>query len=216
MSSTISSTTAGAGSTISSTGIGSGLDIASIVSSLTTAAGLAQNTQLSDRKGVLTAQVSAYGTFSSALETLQATLTTLTNPSTLAGRTVSLSDDKIASGTATSDAIPAQYSIQVQNLATAASLASGPVPSGTSAVGTGTLTVALGTASASISIDSTNNTLAGIAAAINSAPANPGVSASILTTSAGARLVLTGNVTGAAKAITVTQGGGDGGLAALT
>jgi flagellar hook-associated protein 2 len=216
MSSTISSTTPGAGSTISSTGIGSGLDIASIVSSLTTAAGLAQNTQLSDRKGVLTAQVSAYGTFSSALETLQATLTTLTNPSTLAGRTVSLSDDKIASGTATSDAIPAQYSIQVQNLATAASLASGPVPSGTSAIGTGTLTVALGTASASISIDSTNNTLAGIAAAINSAATNPGVSASILTTSAGARLVLTGNATGAANAITVTQGGGDGGLAALT
>jgi flagellar hook-associated protein 2 len=216
MSSTISSTTAGAGSTISSTGIGSGLDIASIVSSLTTAAGLAQNTQLSDRKGVLTAQVSAYGTFSSALETLQATLTTLTNPSTLAGRTVSLSDDKIASGTATSDAIPAQYSIQVQNLATAASLASGPVASGTSAVGTGTLTVALGTASASISIDSTNNTLAGIAAAINSAATNPGVSASILTTSAGARLVLTGNASGAAKAITVSQSGGDGGLAALT
>jgi flagellar hook-associated protein 2 len=70
--------------------------------------------------------------------------------------------------------------------------------------------------SASISIDSTNNTLAGIAAAINSAPNNPGVSASVLTTSAGARLVLTGTATGAANAITVTQSGGDGGLAALT
>ncbi len=215
MSSTISSSAAG-NSVITSTGIGSGLDIAGIVSSLTTAAGLAQNTQLSDRKGALTAQVSAYGTFSSSLETLQATLTSLENPSTLAGRTVSLSDDKVASGTATSAASPAQYSIQVQNLATAASLASGPVAGGSTAVGTGTLTLAVGTASASISIDSTNNTLAGIAAAINTAPNNPGVSASILTTTAGARLVLTGNVTGAANAITVTQSGGDGGLAALT
>jgi len=213
----MSSTVSSAGNTvISSTGIGSGLDINSIVTSLTTAAGLAQNTQLSDRKGALTAQVSAFGTFSSALSTLQATLTTLQTPSTLAGRTAKVSDDKVASGSATSSAIPAQYSIQVQNLATAASLASKPVASGTTSIGTGTLTIAVGGTSASISIDSTNNTLAGIAAAINGAPNNPGVSASILTTTAGARLVLTGNTTGAANAITVTQSGGDGGLAKLT
>jgi len=135
---------------------------------------------------------------------------------TLAGRTATISDSKVASGSATAGAIPAQYSLQVQNLATAASLASQPVSSGTTVVGTGTLTIAVGGSSASISIDSTNNTLAGIAAAINSAPNNPGVSATILTTSAGARLVLTGNTTGAANAITVTQSGGDGGLAALT
>jgi flagellar capping protein FliD len=106
--------TSTASTVISSTGIGSGLDINSIVSSLTTAAGLAQNNQLSDRKTALTAQVSAYGTFSAALDTLQATLTTLTDPKTLAGRTVTLGDDKIASATATSGAIPAQYSLQVQ------------------------------------------------------------------------------------------------------
>jgi len=216
MSSTISSTPSAASTVISSTGIGSGLDINGIVTSLTTAAGLAQNTQLSDRKSSLTAQVSAYGTFRSALSTLQATLKTLETPTTLAGRTATISDSKVASGSATADAIPAQYSLQVQNLATAASLASQPVSSGTTVVGTGTLTIAVGGSSASISIDSTNNTLAGIAAAINSAPNNPGVSATILTTSAGARLVLTGNTTGAANAITVTQSGGDGGLAALT
>src|SRR5258708_1607337 len=216
MSSTISSTPSAASTVISSTGIGSGLDINGIVTSLTTAAGLAQNTQLADRKGSLTAQVSAFGHFSSALSTLQATLKTLETPSTLAGRTATVSDGKVASASATSGAIPAQYSLQVQNLATAASLASQPVSSGTTVIGTGTLTIAVGGSSASISIDSTNNTLAGIAAAINGAPNNPGVSATILTTSAVARLVLTGNTTGAANAITVTQSGGDGGLAALT
>jgi len=55
MSSTISSTPSAASTVISSTGIGSGLDINGIVTSLTTAAGLAQNTQLSDRKSSLTA-----------------------------------------------------------------------------------------------------------------------------------------------------------------
>jgi flagellar hook-associated protein 2 len=216
MSSTISSAPSPASTVISSTGIGSGLDINGIVTSLTTAAGLAQNTQLADRKGSLTAQVSAFGTFSSALSTLQATLKTLETPSTLAGRTAAVSDSKVASGSATGSAIPAQYSLQVQNLAAAASLASQPVSSGTTVIGTGTLNIAVGGSSASISIDSTNNTLAGIAAAINSAPNNPGVSASILTTTAGARLVLAGTTTGAANAITVTQSGGDGGLAALT
>jgi flagellar hook-associated protein 2 len=67
----------------------------------------------------------------------------------------------------------------------------------------------------SISIDSTSNTLQGIAAAINSSTGNPGVTASILTTSDGARLVLTGTKTGAANGILVTQSGGDGGLASL-
>ncbi len=46
-------------------------------------------------------------------------------------------------------------------------------------------------------------------------PNNPGVTASIITTTGGARLVLAGTTTGAANAITVTQSGGDGGLASL-
>jgi len=215
MSSTVSSTAGAGNSVISSTGIGSGLDITSIVASLTTAAGLAQNNQLADRKSSLTAQVSAFGTFSSALDTLQATLTTLESPKALSGRTATVGDAAIATATATPDAIPAQYSLTVQNLATAASLSSKPLPGANSAVGTGTLTIKAGANSASITIDSTNNTLSGIVAAINGAADNPGVTASILTTTDGARLVLSGTATGAANAITVTQSGGDGGLATL-
>jgi flagellar hook-associated protein 2 len=214
MSSTVSSTATAAGS-VSSTGVGSGLDIGGIVSSLTTAHGLAQNTQLSHRKSNLTAQVSAYGTFRSALDTLQATLTTLENPKALAGRTASLGDDTIATAAATSSAIPAQYSLTVENLATAASLSSTPFGGANTAVGTGALVIKVGGNSATINIDSTDNTLSGIAAAINGAPNNPGVTASILTTIDGSRLVLSGTATGAANAVTVTQSGGDGGLAAL-
>ena len=58
-------------STIQSTGIGSGLDIASIVSSLTTAQGDAQTKQLTARETDLKAQLSAYGTFRASLEALQ-------------------------------------------------------------------------------------------------------------------------------------------------
>ena len=208
-----SATTSG---TTTSTGIGSGLDITSIVSSLTTAEGLAANTQLSDRKAALTAQVSAYGTFSSSLATLQATLSTLETSSSLAGRTATVADDTIASASADSSTVPATYSLAVNSLATAASLSSAPVASSSTVIGTGTLNISVGTTSASITIDSSNNTLAGIASAINGAVNNPGVSASILTTSAGSRLVISGTATGAASAITVTQSGGDGGLSGLT
>jgi flagellar hook-associated protein 2 len=205
-----SAATASGGSVVTSTGIGSGLDINSIVTSLTTAAGAAQNNQLASRKSDLTAQVSAFGTFSSALATLQATLLPLQTTSRLAGRTAVLGDTTIATASATSNAVPAQYSLQVQNLAAAASLSSAANPT----LGVGTLTIAVGGKSSSIVIDTTNNTLSGIAAAINSAPDNPGIAATILTTTAGARLVLSGTATGTANAIKVSQSAG-GGLAAL-
>jgi flagellar hook-associated protein 2 len=126
-----------------------------------------------------------------------------------------VADKTIATATTTTDAVAGQYSLQVNNLATSATLTSGPVATGATAVGTGTLTIAVGGASTAITIDSTNNSLAGIAAAINSAPNNPGVSASIITTTDGSRLVLTGTSTGAANTITVTPSGGDGGLSSL-
>lgn len=207
-----SSATAG---TLQTLGIGSGLDIASIVSQLTTAEGAAQNAQLDSRESTLKAQVSAFGTFRAALEAVQATLTSLKDANALQGRAATLGDTTIASATATSSAIPATYTLSVTSLAAAASLVSSPIASADSTLGTGTLTIALGGVSTQVTIDSTNNTLSGIAAAINSAPGNPGVNATIINTAAGARLVLNGTKTGAANAITVTQSGGDGGLAPL-
>jgi flagellar hook-associated protein 2 len=198
---------------ITSTGIGSGLDIGAIVSSLTSAYGAAQTTQLTNQQNTLDAQVSAYGTFTAALDTLQLALPALQDPTQLAGFAATVADKTIASATTSSDAVAGTYSLLVNNLATVASATSAPLSS-TAAVGTGTLTIAVGSSSTAITIDSTNNTLAGIASAINSAP-NVGVSASVITTTDGSRLVLTGTATGAANQITVTPSGGDGGLASL-
>jgi flagellar hook-associated protein 2 len=210
------STPTSASALITSTGIGSGLNISGIVSSLTSAFGAAQTDQLTNQANTLDAQVSAYGTFTSALDTLQLAVQALEVPGQLAGFDASVADKNIASATTTSDAVAGQYSLQVNNLATSATLTSQPVVGGTSAVvGTGTLSISVGGASTSINIDPTDNTLAGIAAAINSAANNPGVTASIISTTAGARLVLSGTSTGAANAITVSPSGGDGGLSSL-
>jgi flagellar hook-associated protein 2 len=172
--------------------------------------------QINRSNTALNAQVSAWGTLNSAVATFQATLTALQDPAQLAGRTATLGDATIATATATSSAVTGQYSIAVQNLAAAASLSSAPHSAGASAVvGTGTLQISFGGVLDSVAIDSTSNTLQGIAAAINSSAGNPGVTASILTTSDGARLVLTGTKTGQTNGILVTQSGGDGGLSSL-
>jgi flagellar hook-associated protein 2 len=223
MSSAISPTTTGSSSTsaassasslITSQGIGSGLDIGAIVTALTNSYGAAQTNELNTEQTTLNAQVSAFGTFSSALDTLQSTLTTLQSASALAGNSATVADKTIASASTDSDAVPGSYSLEVQNLATAQTLTSSAF-SGSAAIGTGTLTLSVGGNSTSISIDSTNDTLSGIASAINGASNNPGVTASVITTTAGSRLVLTGTETGTSNAITVTQSGGNGGLSQI-
>lgn len=215
-SSSTASSAASPSTVISSQGVGSGLDIAAIVTSLTTAKAAPLTNAINRSNTALNAQVSAFGTFNSAVATFQATLTALQDPAQLTGRTATLGDATIATATATPSAVTGQYSIAVQNLATPASLSSAPNLGGATAViGTGTLQISAGGVLDSVAIDSTDNTLQGIAAAINSSVGNPGVTASILTTTDGARLVLTGTKTGAANGILVTQSGGDGGLASL-
>jgi len=208
-----SSTPPSASALITSTGIGSGLNIGAIVSSLTTAYGASQTTQLTNQQNSLDAQVSAYGTFTAALDTLKLSLSSLEDPSQLAAFAATVADKNIATASTGPDAVAGTYSLLVNHLATVATATSAPL-SATAAVGTGTLTIAVGSSSTAITIDSSNNTLGGIAAAINSTP-NAGVSASVITTTGGSRLVLTGTSTGLANQITVTPSGGDGGLASL-
>src|SRR5450432_3423015 len=92
-----SSSPPSASALITSTGIGSGLNIGAIVSSLTTAYGAAQTTQLTNQQNSLDAQVSAYGTFTAALDTLKLSLPSLEDPSQLASFAATVADKNIAS-----------------------------------------------------------------------------------------------------------------------
>jgi flagellar hook-associated protein 2 len=213
--STPATSASSANSLITSTGIGSGLDISAIVSSLTSAFGAGQQNQLNTQSTALDSQVSAFGTFTSSIDALQTAIAGIDDPTTLAGFDATVGDTSVASATATSGAVAGSYSLAVQNLATAQTLTSAPVANASNTIGTGTLQISVGSASATVTIDSSNDTLQGIANAINSAPGNPGVSASIITASDGARLVLSGTTTGAANGITVTETDGGNGLASL-
>ena len=202
-------------STISSKGIGSGLDIDSLVSQLVAAERSAGQTRIDSKKTKLTEQFSAMATLMGAMSGFQASLNSLVSSNSFKSRNVSLSDDAAFTAKATAAAAAGSYDVQVQRLAKAAQLGSDAFASASATVGTGTLTISVGESSFSIEVGEGNNSLSNIRDAINRAPGNTGVQASLLTDVDGTHLVLTGTRTGAERALTVTTSGGDGGLSSL-
>src|SRR5258708_30660469 len=123
-----SSAPATASTLITSSGIGSGLNIGAIVSSLTGAYGAAQTNQLTNQQTLLDSQVSAYGTFAAALDTLKLAVPALQDPKQLAGFTAAVADKTIATATTSPSPGAGQYSLLVNNFATSATLTSPPAP----------------------------------------------------------------------------------------
>lgn len=202
--------------TVTSTGTGSGLDINSIVTQLINAESQGPTKLLTNKQNKIQAQLSAYGQFQASAAALQASLATLSTTAQFQVNAANVVDTTVATASATSDAAAGTYNLEVTQLASGAKLTSGPIATASTAVGTGTLTIKVGNASIPVTIDFTNNTLSGIAAAINKNGAANGIAASVLTANDGARLVLTSATTGATNAVTVSQSGGDGGLSRLT
>jgi flagellar hook-associated protein 2 len=209
-------TTSNSGGALQSLGIGSGLDIATLVEGLTTAEMSAPNARNTRQQTDVTTQVSAIATLKSALSTFQSSLTSLLTGGGFAARNVTSANKDVVTATATASAALGSYQVEVQKLAQSHQLLSGNFTGGAAGfVGTGTLSFASGGNTFSVTIDSTNSTLAGIRDAINSATGNQSVSATLVYGQTGAQLVLTSQKTGAAAGITVDASGGDGGLASL-
>jgi flagellar hook-associated protein 2 len=202
---------------IVSSGVGSGLDTASIVKSLVEAEGGPRTLRLNTEEAKVQAKLSALGTLRSSLAKFRDTLTTLKSLDKFQGRQVTLSEQDFIAATATSTAVPGSYQIEVEQLAAAHKLQSAPgaFASATVPVGVGTLHISSGGENFDVVVDSSNNTLAGIAAAINSSAAGAKVQATVLTAAGEARLTIAARTVGAANALTITQTDGDGGLAGL-
>jgi flagellar hook-associated protein 2 len=202
---------------LSSGGLGSGLDINSLVSQLVTAERATPQAQITRAQTSTVTSISALATLKGAMATFNTALTPLKTVEIFAARSATSSDQAIFSASATNAAAPGVYDVQVERLASAHQLSSDPFASGqTHVVGTGTLTIQVGTDSFSVSIDSSHNQLGQIRDAINQATGNEDlVTATIVNASDGAHLVLSSVKSGAAHAISVSQAGGDGGLASL-
>lgn len=192
-------------SILTALGAGSGIDTSSLVSSLVSAAKEPKQTAITQRQTLNTARISALASASSSLDTFADALNSLLSGTGYSGTPAS-NDTSIVAVSAlpggTPSGLPAQ--IEVEQLAASRTLASTPVAGATAstAVGMGQLTLTVAGKSQTITIDSTNNSYSGLAAAINGA--GLGVTASVITDTQGTRLVMKGP-TGAANDISLTS-----------
>lgn len=201
-------------SSISVPGIGSGLDINGLVTQLVAVERAPAQAQIDSQRSSALSRISALGNLNSALDGVQTAFAALSGGSAFNRRTATSADTAVVAASAGSSAVPGRYAVEVGALASSQKLSSGAFATADTAVGTGTLTVKVGTVSSVLTIDSAGQSLAAIRDAINAAPDNPGVNATIVTGADGAHLILNARTSGSAGAIEVTSSGG--GLAALT
>lgn len=195
---------------------GSQIDVQSLAAQLIAADRATPDAQINRDSTRVTTQISALGQLMGSMSTFRSALSSLKTVDVFSTRSATSSDNATLTASAGAKAVPGTYSVTVDQLATAQQLSSkGFLGGSTSVVGTGALTISLGSKSFNLTIDSSNNTVAGIRDAINNASSNPGIRATLVQGSDGSHLVLSSSTTGAANSITVAQSGGDGGLAQL-
>lgn len=196
---------------ITSAGLGSGLDIEGIITKLMQVEAQPL-TALATKEASYQAKLSAFGSLKGALSSLQTAAQTLKNISTFTGMSATSSDNTVVTVSATSTAAAGAHNINITQLAKYHALRSNTnYAATTSTFNTGTLSITVGAGTAvNVTIDSNNNTLAGISAAINAA--NAGVTASVIAADDGVggttqRLVLTSKTLGSTGAIAVAVSG---------
>ena len=185
-------------------GTTAGFDVPTIVDEVL-ASQSQEETQWQSQETTFNNQATALQQLSTQLQTLLTDANDLTDPlGSLAAMTTSVSDSSVLSAAAGSGAATGSHSITVSSLATTSSYYSDELATSSTTFATGSLTLQVGSGTATtITVDSTNNTIAGLAAAINAA--NLGVTANVVTDSGGARLTLVSNSSGAAGNITISS-----------
>lgn len=183
---------------------GASIDTGALVTSLTAAQKSALETPITTKQTANTAQISSAASIASDLSTFSTSLNTLVSGGTL--QTQPVSSDTSVMSVATIAGVPVgalNQSVTVNAIAQAQSVKSASYSS-TQAFDTGTLSLTVGSGTpVSITVDSTNNTLSGIAQSINSAAA--GVTASVITGSDGTATLVMKGTTGAAQSFTLAS-----------
>ncbi len=218
---------------ISVSGLISGTDYESLITQLI-AVESQPLTALATKEASYLAKITGFGTLKSTLAEFQTTMANLAKASTFKTVNASVADTAVATVSASSTATAGTYSLEVSKLAQAQKLVAGGLASDTATLSTGTLVFDFGTitgtlnstsrtydAGASfessgngyktVTIDSSNNTLSGIADAINDA--GIGVTATIVNDGGNTpyRLALTVTNSGEANSLKISVDGEVGG-----
>lgn len=194
-----------------SLGAGSGIDIKQLVTDLSAASREPKVARITTLTQQNQTRISALAQARSDLDGFADSLGQMVSDGTLRS-TPTVSDDSVLNATARAGLHADSFAatIVVTQLARAQSAYSGVVADRTAAIGTGTMTLTVGGVAKTITVDGTNNSLDGLASAINTS--GGGVTASIIADQGGHRLILKGP-SGAANAFTLAaDAGADPGL----
>jgi flagellar hook-associated protein 2 len=183
---------------------GSGIDVQSIVNQLLFVE-RAPARSWETQRTLLNSQASAARDINSKLLDLQSKLNALKD---LAGKfnshTAASSDPTTVSASADPTAASASHSITISSLAATSSYYSAQLADSSTIFATGSFDISIGgSAPTTITVDSTHNTLDGLAAAVNDL--NIGVRASIITDANGSRLSLVSSSSGAAGDLAISN-----------
>ena len=193
---------------VSSVGIGSGVLTSDLIDQLVSAERTPTENRLNARQESVTAELSLFAQIQSAVTDLRLPARTLSNAGTFSELTVN-SGSSAFTASASSSAIAGNYTLEVETLAKSQSLSSKAIADrDTTSLGEGTLTFTIDGVVTAIPINGTNNTLDGVAAAINDSAAE--ASATIINNGSGFQLVITSNKPGAANAIDISVTDSDG------
>lgn len=188
---------------LTATGMGSGLDISNIVKVLVDAEKTPKEAMFNKTEDSIKAKVSAMGTLKSALSTFQDAVKKLQTGDALNQRKISVGSDTYISVTADKTAQAGSFGIKVEQLAANHKIAGTNVSDPKLPVGEGSLGFDINGKSFSVDIGATDS-LATIAKKVNEASDNVGVTATVITSDAGSRLVFSSNKTGEDNQITLT------------
>ncbi|VAW63962.1 Flagellar hook-associated protein FliD [hydrothermal vent metagenome] len=218
--------------TITAGGIGSGLDVTGILEQIVAAERGPAESRLNLKEAKLQAELSAFGSLKSTVNTFQASLGKLKSATFFNSSSVDVSNKDVLSASTSSIAQAGNYTVEVKKLAQSQALASVAFNNLTDVIGSGTLTFDFGTTvydpgtdfatgddtytsftqnterpAKSVVIDNTNNTISGVRDAINQA--GIGVTASIVDNGSGFQLLIASDLQGLDNSleITVDEGG---------
>ena len=182
-------------------GLGGGLDVQGIVQQILFAERQPVR-NLEAEKQRLETKIKAYNDLNSQLSSLLSKLDALKTDANFSVKLTSSSDESVLTATATSEAAPGSYQIQVNRLALFDNFASDATfATANEVIGTGSFDLTVGTSSTTITIDSSNNTLEGLKNAINNSAA--AARAEIIFDGSGYRLTITSDDSGSSNAISI-------------
>jgi flagellar hook-associated protein 2 len=200
LSSSLGTSTSGA---TSGTGLGQGIDVQQFVQ-YAVANQEAAITALQTQQDTLGTQTSELSTISTDLASLSTAAAALSDPlGALDALVATSANTAVVNATASGTAAAGTHTVTVSSLATTSSYYTNELAASSTTISPGSFQIQVGSNTpVTVTVDSSDNTLSGLAASINNQ--NVGVTASVIQDANGYRLALVSNSSGAPGDITVS------------